>query len=309
MCTQPVRQLASVLLGSLLAVLALAPALAAARPSAQDIARSEALCQQGRAEECLELAGMYAVGTDVLEDLTRADSFARRGCQLGSAGACDLQQKVETVQANREKAGANIRKLMVQDIEECEHGAVDNCVVVALYSTFFVDAQTAENRLNQYLDKACAIDAAAACKFAIGFRKQSTPDRAGDMDARRIVPRTCEKACDAKSSQACELLAEVYGKGWFVPQDPQRAQQVLLRACQLGATQACEQAGVSPPVGAAGGKKGGVLDSLQLNIPKKTPLIDSLQLKDSGSSTSIYDSLKLKDDGDKKSPEPKHPKK
>jgi hypothetical protein len=250
MRSRHLRLCVPVLGGSLLVLLALVPAPGAAQVhTAEDVALAERACQQGKGEACFALAAILVAGKGVPEDLPRAASVAQRGCQLGEARACRMQQQLAKIQDTQKKQDASLAELqknLAPLLEECEQGMAASCVAAGFYSTFGADEKTGEARMNQYLDKACALDPVLACKFAKEHHGQIPPELQQKMDARRFVLRTCEKACDAKGGLlACNTLAGLFREGKFAPRDEARAFAVESKACEAGYTQICANVGIA----------------------------------------------------------------
>jgi len=250
MRSRHLRLCVSVLGGSLLAFLALAPAPVAAQTySAEDVALADRACQQGRGDVCFALAGILGTGKGVPQDLPRALAAARRGCQLGEQRACQVQQQLLKIQETDRKQGAALTELqqsLAPVLEQCEQGDAGGCVLAAFYSTFGLDEKTGDARMNQYLDKACALEPVLACKLSIEFHGQAPPQLQQKMDARHFVLRTCEKACGAKGGlHACSTLAGLFRDGKFAPKDEARAFAVESKACDAGHLNICANVGIA----------------------------------------------------------------
>ncbi|MFL5349567.1 MAG: tetratricopeptide repeat protein [Hyalangium sp.] len=234
----------------MLAFLALVPAPGAAQTySAEDVARAERACQQGKGEMCYALAVILGAGQGVPRDLPRAASVAQRGCQLGEARACKVQQqlaRIQDTQQEQEVARAELKESLAPILEQCEQGVAGGCVAAAFYSTIGVDEKTGEARMNQYLDKACAQEPVLACKFSKELYGQIPPELQQKMDARHFVLRACEKACDAKGGlPARTTLAALFREGKFAPKDEARAFAVESKACEAGYVHVCANVGVA----------------------------------------------------------------
>ncbi|WPB77656.1 tetratricopeptide repeat protein [Archangium violaceum] len=236
--------------------LALASATGQTQPvDRETIASSEASCQRGMADHCVALAALFAEGTSVPQDLSRADSFARRGCELGSARGCELRQKLDVLGQKSDKLQAAQKKLAANMAEHqrnvahyaalCDEGQLTGCYLVAYLSAQFVDEKTAEARINLYLDKASARDAYGACIGSMALYMDTPPAFQQMLTSFHTVERTCGKACDAKDWKACAVLGEEYAQGKLVPKDPVRAATLSSRACDGGILLACGNLGLA----------------------------------------------------------------
>ncbi len=227
----------------------LAPAPSAAQPlTPEELSSTEEACRSGKADLCTALAWMYAQGSRVPEDLPRAALLAQRGCQLGSESACAMRQQIARLQSLDKKLAQDSAKLgtgVAQAVEKCDEGGVVFCVMAAFYSGLTVDEKTAEARLNLYLDKACAIDSTEACLASLVLYQDSPPQIQARYDSRHFIQKTCEKACNAKSWQACNMLGDFNKAGKHMPRDSARAFSFYSRACDGGFLRACGDVGVA----------------------------------------------------------------
>ncbi len=191
---------------------------------------------------------MYAQGSRVPTDLPRAALLAQRGCQLGSERACAMRQQIARLQSGEKELAQESAKVgagVAQAVGKCNEGEVVFCVMAAFYSGLTVDERTAEARLNLYLDKACAIDSSEACLASLALYEDSPPQIQARYDSRHFIQKTCEKACNAKSWQACYMLGEFNKAGKHMPRDSARAFSFYSRACDGGFLRACGDVGVA----------------------------------------------------------------
>jgi hypothetical protein len=229
--------------------MALASAPSAAQPlTPEELSSTEEACRSGKADLCGALAWMYAQGSRVPTDLPRAALLAQRGCQLGSERACAMRQQIARLQSVEKELAQESAKVgagVAQAVEKCNEGEVVFCVMAAFYSGLTVDERTAEARLNLYLDKACAIDSSEACLASLALYEDSPPQIQARYDSRHFIQKTCEKACNAKSWQACYMLGEFNKAGKHMPRDSARAFSFYSRACDGGFLRACGDVGVA----------------------------------------------------------------
>ena len=113
----------------------------------------------------------------------------------------------------------------------CDHGLVASCSNLARLLLYGRGGPADPIRAGRLFARACEAGLATAC-MNLGV----TYARLGDESK---AARAYDLACRARQARACHYLAQRYERGRGVPQDPERAHALYVRACWLGYGPAC----------------------------------------------------------------------
>jgi len=219
----------------------------------KDIERSHALsrkaCDLGSARGCSNLAASYYEGLSGRQDRVEALKLWASACDGGFSLACYMRARF--IDGDE---GKNAQQ------RACDAGVGPACVEWGLRST------VPEEKLNGFR-RACQLGSPWGCGYAAGMHSGQAGlpkndeaaldflnagcDRGNliscnDLAVRFEVAGRLERAaelfdgiCNAGSATGCSNLGIIYHEGKGVPKDPQRALQLMRRACTAGEERAC----------------------------------------------------------------------
>ncbi len=190
--------------------------------------RLDRACRAGHGRACLDFAAILREGRSVPVDLPRAARLVGRGVPAAlaacraSLSVCYDGEPATEVMWGWGRWGGSPARLLVQ------HPSCDVRLERACR-----DAVEALATRCDLADQGCFTAAALHRRLtAVGLE-------AGDVDAAKLDQagfRAAQRGCAKKNAAACEQLADAHAKGLGTRPNPQAADRVRARACQLDAT-------------------------------------------------------------------------
>jgi uncharacterized protein len=251
----------------------------------------EKACQQGEAAACSQAADLHdrghvgeASAATAISLWKRAFDLSVPACAAGDAGACE--RAATLLEMGRVGPRDKTRATQLQS-RACDLGSAASCMSVA-----FQHEKAGERAQSIALrEKACALGQAVACELIERLLRAGALDPAqrdavvaAQARGRRLAERTCDRgdwiacvdwarlnkkspsvaqtfsqrACDAGLADGCAVLSNLYTDS-IEPGAEEREMEVLRRACELDAPDACAaaarlegvRAGDEPPRGTA----------------------------------------------------------
>ncbi len=197
-------------------------------------------CDGGYPSSCAHLALLYATGRGVAMDEARATGLYEIACDGGDAAGC------YNVGLNYEKQRGvprNDARMLLGYVHGCEGGYPQACTNLGYLYDQGIGVIANSERAAKLYERACAGDACTAgdpigcANFGIFLRD----GRGVAKDEERAV-LMFEQACGREIAAACNNLGILIEAG-----DAARAQELYRKACRLGSSGGCANAGEGTP--------------------------------------------------------------
>ncbi|MET0792300.1 MAG: tetratricopeptide repeat protein [Polyangiaceae bacterium] len=192
-------------------------------------------CDGGQAQDCLDLALMYAKGRGVPVDYHAAMSLLQRSCEHGSDVACT---EVGTFYIRGLGVPKDASKGIAAYKDACDKARPAACA--ALGMTYASGEAVGKNSklAASYFERGCSLGSALCCGALGGLYEDGDGVK---RDLARAVSLYTD-SCDHGESGACSALASLFEKGQGVRADASRALALYQQACKAGDEDACRAA-------------------------------------------------------------------
>lgn len=202
-------------------------------------------CLLGDAEGCTLLGAAHHEGHGALWDDEIALGYLVEGCNGGHAAGCTVQGDVlMKLERPQDAANAYWQGCLGRDAPGCD--ALGELLEKGAAAPPQVDVSA----VSAFRD-GCRYRSAAACeKYGTlsGMRQPRDMDAAEFLEAVRAIAWN-EMGCADGEATDCSLLGSNYASGNIIPQDLEKARELLGRACSGGVGWACVRLYLEEPVG------------------------------------------------------------
>ncbi|HEX5400385.1 MAG TPA: tetratricopeptide repeat protein [Verrucomicrobiae bacterium] len=185
---------------------------------------------------CNEAGKIYFEGKLVKPNMAKACHLFAEASDLGNADGC-ANVAIQYVIFNRPEAEAGASSALAK-LENASAGITDGQLLYLLGYSYDIGRGHAVDKAKarQFYEKS------AAFGYQEAYQKLGLMELAGEgaPPDHASAAHWLQKAADGRDGPSCFYLAKLYHDGDGVPQDDQRANALLERACALGFQPACE---------------------------------------------------------------------
>ncbi|MEP7008736.1 MAG: PDZ domain-containing protein [Acidobacteriota bacterium] len=197
-------------------------------------------CDGGFSSACAHLGLLYSTGRGVTQDDGRATGLYEIACDGGDPAGCF------NVGLNYEKQRGvprNDARMLLGYVHGCEGGYPQACTNLGYLYDHGIGVIANPERAAKLYERACAGDPCTVgdplgCLNSGIFLRDG---RGVEKDARRAIEQF-ETACGREVGAACNNLGIL-----IEPGDSERAQELYRKACHLGSSGGCKNAGMPLP--------------------------------------------------------------
>lgn len=211
--------------------------VAAIASGCSEASRLRGKCLGGDVGRCIELGDMYATGTRVPRDLTRAAEMYQQACDRGSADTCNTLGEIYEKGSELDGGLQRAEQLFKQ---ACDTGSPAGCLNLGMVMAARDDKKGAA----ALFERSCASGWTAACHHLAAANEHG----AGVLvDLGRAIT-LYENACAEKYVDSCVALAGLFAAGEKVERDTARAvryyaagMQIYAEGCDAGRERECKE--------------------------------------------------------------------
>lgn len=211
-----------------------------AKAQAAALARATARCEKRGGNPCVAAAYAYRRGWSVSSDAAKADRLARRGCETGSAAACDLAASMLLERDG--EAGA--RRAVPLLTRACDADVGEACLTLG--SLLYAGPGGVKKDVRAavaFARRACGLGEPAACDFVASSNEgnvsaDGSPAFASEDESLRVRRAYCEQGGAEACTQAAHVVAQRARAAGKV-EDLEDALGLLQLGCSHGSYEGC----------------------------------------------------------------------
>ena len=234
-------------------------------PLSQTLAKQ---CNAGVLETCTELGFRYSFDPRYAPDYPQALSYLDKACLGDNTEACVL---LSNLYAEGLGVKPNLKKSFELVQKACDKGDYSGCAHLALFYTGGLEIDPDVDKAIELFEKSCRGGLSYACQQAGLLLASTRPDQLDD--AAELYRIGCESnhqsscnelgkilianpdhlvehkskafelfkvSCNQKDWEGCFLLGTMYEKGFGITKNLEKANDLILIACENGLLEACQ---------------------------------------------------------------------